>query len=827
MEWTIAHIAACTLVWILCSLAASDLSPGCALMNKTVPEILVCSGPQVTQLPTEVPKCLAEIHVTEAYITVLSANAISGVRCLKVIEVTNSSLETIERGVFDHLGETLNNVTLTGNQLKTLPEGLFAKLASLTSLYLNGNGLETLDSVLSGLKQVRILKARYNSIVNVSRDLFKDLTSVHTIDLSDNDITSVNFSHLLSLQNIKIDNNFLTSVDGAFAGLRNVQVLSIANNLISSVSTQAFEDLEQLTYLDISRNQIKILSTGTFENSKILEVFIVSPNPLENIDNALPVDSKLTVLNLSHCQFSTFPKHLPRSLLSLSLSRNYIMKIRADDTRQYGHLTTLVLDENLLENVTYGALTQMESLAVIALSGNRLRRVPVFPPSVTDVHLDNNQIQSVSPDSFAPGTKLNVLSLKKNNITSIETDSFKNMVSIQQLHFDNNPIDVLENNSFLLVHGLKRLFLNRLNLMAIYPDCFLGLTSLIHLEMAFVTVNTSNIDGCFFQNTANLETLILRGSPQIASSFLASQHLLLAKLRELNLMENSLETLDKSLFALIPNVKVIFLSGNKFHCTISSQWLSDIYYLNKALFHDLQNVSCQSPKHLQGRRIIDLKYSDFSGDTSTEAGDYSDYPAENPTTDDGSFYQYFFHVWYTDQTDSAGLYGTTEGPVSGPTSSTGNHNETATSTYTAHVSYTPTTSFQGDQHRGTSVPRVITKTSSPGSRSARRVGIAIGTSLGVIAIMLALAFILYKSYMFSQSGSRQIDAINNGPDYVFVLSNTQEPAAKENQKVGCTERDSSPVVADDKDQIEPNVRTSNESIPDKNSLTDSASDECD
>lgn len=827
MEWTAAYVSACTLTWTLFSLAVSGLSPGCALLNKTVPEILVCSGPQVTQLPTEVPNCLTEIHVTDAYITVLPANAISGARCLKVIEVTNSSLETIERGAFDHLGDTLNNVTLAGNQLKALPEGLFAKLASLTSLYLNGNALETLDSVLSGLKQVRIFEARYNSIVNVSRDVFKDFTSVHTIDLSDNNMTAVNFSHLFSLQNIKIDNNLLTSVDGAFVGLRNVQELSIANNLISSVSIQTFEDLEQLTYLDISRNQIKSLSTGTFENSKNLQVFNVSPNPLEIIDNALPVDSRLTVLNLSHCQFSTFPKRLPRSLLSLSLSRNYIMSIRADETRQYGHLTTLVLDENLLENVTYGALTQMESLAVIVLSSNRLTRVPVFPPSVTDVHLDNNRILSLSSDSFAPGTKLNVLSLKKNNITSIETDSFKNIVSIQELHFDNNPIDILENNSFLLVNGLKRLFLNRLNLMTIHPDCFLGLTSLIHLEMAFVTVNTSNIDGYFFQNTANLETLVLRGSPQITSSFLASRHLHLAKLRELNLMENSLETLDKSLFALIPNVKMILLSENNFHCAISSQWLSDIYYLNKALFHDLQNVTCQSPKHLQGRRIIDLKYSDFTRDTSTEAGDYSDYPAEIPTTDHGSFYQYIFHVWYTDQTDSAGLYDTTEGPVSEPTSSTENHTETVTSAYTAHISYTTTTPIPGDQRRGTSVPRFITKTYSPGSRSARRVGIAIGTSLGVIVIMLALAFILYKSYMFSQSDSRQIDAINNGPDYVFVLSNTQEAAAKVNQKVGCTERDSSPVAADDKDQSEPNVHTSNESVPNVNSVTDSVPDESD
>ena len=83
------------------------------------------------------------------YIDGISTSSLGGWRwVLRNLYLENMNLTELPAGVFDGL-EHLNGdllLSLQGNKLRTLPEGLFQNLSGLRYLYLQNNGLEELPS---------------------------------------------------------------------------------------------------------------------------------------------------------------------------------------------------------------------------------------------------------------------------------------------------------------------------------------------------------------------------------------------------------------------------------------------------------------------------------------------------------------------------------------------------------------------------------------------------------------------------------------------------------------------------------------------------------
>ena len=79
--------------------------------------------------------------------------------------LANMNLTELPTGVFDGLEHRDLFLSLQGNKLRTLPEGLFRNLSSLSELHLQGNGLRTLpEGLFRNLRSLRSLYLQNNGL---------------------------------------------------------------------------------------------------------------------------------------------------------------------------------------------------------------------------------------------------------------------------------------------------------------------------------------------------------------------------------------------------------------------------------------------------------------------------------------------------------------------------------------------------------------------------------------------------------------------------------------------------------------------------------------
>lgn len=97
--------------------------------------------------------------------------------------------------------------------------------------------------------------------------------------------------------------NSLTSIDNElFAGLKNLEVLGLAENNISSLSPGLFTQLENLRNLSLDHNQLKHVDASIF-NMKNLKDLTLNENKLEEIDTDLILKACLDRLTIKNNKF--------------------------------------------------------------------------------------------------------------------------------------------------------------------------------------------------------------------------------------------------------------------------------------------------------------------------------------------------------------------------------------------------------------------------------------------------------------------------------------------------------------------------------------------
>jgi len=173
-------------------------------------------------------------------------------------------------------GLTLESLTLSNNQITSLPQNSFAGL-SCGSLYLDSNNLSSLEPGAFATSIVKTLSLDSNVIHHMNYGSLADLND---------------------LQTLIITNNSLQTLDGTvFDDTPSLKALILKNNNLHTIPVKSFMELSVLDSLDLSYNDISTLSDCIFPNQVIQNVFI-SGNSLtclpanlhwENIDDKLPI----------------------------------------------------------------------------------------------------------------------------------------------------------------------------------------------------------------------------------------------------------------------------------------------------------------------------------------------------------------------------------------------------------------------------------------------------------------------------------------------------------------------------------------------------------
>ncbi|XP_011699700.1 PREDICTED: leucine-rich repeats and immunoglobulin-like domains protein 1, partial [Wasmannia auropunctata] len=243
------------------------------------------------------------LNFSNAVISEINQNFISS-SIITCLNLTDNNIENIGNGAFDKL-PNLTHLFLSNNRLIS---GLFNfgshnKLQVLIMNKVKNSNYCFNDDYISGeYPNLEILSLRKNCLHNLQSLRFP-FPKLKMLDLSGNNIRETEFVKLLpnSLYFLDLHNNSLGTLDlnqrsnKLFAlnlnnnrfnsiknwfewdsglsllNLKDLQYLSVSENEIDNIDSNAFQDNNELLYLNLSSNYIKYLHPKTFANLQYLK----------------------------------------------------------------------------------------------------------------------------------------------------------------------------------------------------------------------------------------------------------------------------------------------------------------------------------------------------------------------------------------------------------------------------------------------------------------------------------------------------------------------------------------------------------------------------
>ena len=227
-------------------------------------------------------------------------------------------------------------------------------------------------------------------------------TALTSLDLSNNQLSSVDVSHNTALEWLYLDGNQLSSVD-------------VSHNT-------------KLDWLFLSYNQ---LSSVDLSHNTELDLLNLSDNQLSSVD--LSHNTKLTELSLGNNQLSSVDLSHNTALTFLYLDYNQLSSV---DLSHNTELLTLYLDYNQLSSMDLSHNTELVSLY---LDGNQLSSVDVsHNTALTYLEITDNPLSSMD---LSHNTKLDWLDLSNNQLSSLDVS---HNTALEDLYLNGNQLSSMD-----------------------------------------------------------------------------------------------------------------------------------------------------------------------------------------------------------------------------------------------------------------------------------------------------------------------------------------------------------------------------------------------
>ncbi|XP_029006183.1 extracellular matrix protein 2 isoform X2 [Betta splendens] len=209
--------------------------------------------------------------------------------------------------------------------------------------------------------------------------------------------------------------------------------LSLEGNNISSIPAGAFNGIPNLEWINLKKNKLSSagIDAKVFKGLKMLTRLYLDGNLLD-----------------------TVPSDLPPTLQELKINENTLRGIDENSFLDLSNLVILELEGNLLSegNLDPLAFAPLKQLSYLRLGRNYFRTIPQgLPPSLLELHLENNVIEEISETVFNKTSNLNVVSLRHNRL---EETRIAPMAWIN--HGNLESIDLSYNHLYLVPSYLPR-----------------------------------------------------------------------------------------------------------------------------------------------------------------------------------------------------------------------------------------------------------------------------------------------------------------------------------------------------------------------------------
>ncbi|KAJ3589505.1 hypothetical protein NHX12_010350 [Muraenolepis orangiensis] len=244
------------------------------------------------------------------------------------------------------------------------------------------------------------------------------------------------------------------------------------------------------------------------------------------------------------------------------------------------------------------------SLRELHLQDNNIRTVPrsalARMPLLEKLHLDDNSVSTVSIEdqAFADNPRLRLLFLSRNHLSSIPSGL---PASLEELRLDDNRISTIPTHAFRGLAALRSLVLDG-NLLAnqrIADDTFSRLANLTELSLVRNSLQTPPVN----LPTAHLQRLSLQDN---ALTHMPRGSLDgMRGLQRLDLSGNNLTTLPRALFRDLDSLAQLLVRGNPWHCGCNLRWLYD-WLLARGNAVTVRGLTCHGPERARDMALVDL-----------------------------------------------------------------------------------------------------------------------------------------------------------------------------------------------------------------------------
>lgn len=369
------------------------------------------------------------------------------------------------------------------NELKFLPDYM-GDLRRLQFLYAQHNDIDKMPD-LEGCEHLQELYISNNFIKEIPEQMLEKLVSIKVLDLRDNKIEKLpeTISMLASLMRLDLSNNSISSLPTSLCTLAHLTSLQVEGNPIKSIrrdiiacGTQRI--LKTLRDRDKNINEekkvihtLKLPSDCPFPNKYQLKKsrsLILCSKALDEIPDQVfidAVDADINIVDFSKNKFRKIPEgliHLTHKITELNLSGNMLKEIQPFIS-EFTHIKYLNISCNHFESLP-DEIGLLLTLREINFANNR---IDIFPSCVYKlVNLEiviacDNKIHEidVSEDGLAALKRLAILDLSNNNLSHVPP-TLGNMTQLTNLSLHGNcfkspRIQILEKGTAAVLSYLR------------------------------------------------------------------------------------------------------------------------------------------------------------------------------------------------------------------------------------------------------------------------------------------------------------------------------------------------------------------------------------
>ncbi|XP_059616261.1 chaoptin [Phlebotomus argentipes] len=473
-------------------LYSCPLNPMCqcaSLPNETSLFQINCNEVSLYKFPVFLHNSVRHIQISQTHLQNVDEETFQGLR-LESLKLVNNDIHEILEKSFNSMTHSLITLDMSGNSLHSLCLEALHNIQTLTRLVAQRNHIEELDgnwgSLTESLRSLHIsgnsiteLSSPYDerkingtqslvSAASVSTRTFAKLRKLVWLNLSENRLSYVGVNSLpRSLVTCDFSRNVLTVFPvGAFEHLHDIKIISLKDNLLTSVDGVEFANRVHLEKLDLSFNEITSVPSQMFNGSIRSKAINLENNFLVNLPSAAfrgtsAVHVVLAFNNIASVDSEAFAG-LENTLEYLDLERN--------------HLTNL-----------FEGLETLNRMRYLYLTANEINHVSHLPPTLKVLSLSSNNFTSIPTEGLQNCTDLSYLNMGYNKISDLPENGFVSWGSeLQTLLLRNNKITMLNYGSFNGLESIKEISLSFNDIHYVHPSAFVNISKTLKiLELSF------------------------------------------------------------------------------------------------------------------------------------------------------------------------------------------------------------------------------------------------------------------------------------------------------------------------------------------------------